>query len=171
MSHGQSTFGRLACPTDHLLPSTVHTHAYTYIHRREYVCEYDRDGRAFATDARLKARSRRQGLRASLGRPSHRHTDARRRRRRDVFHHGSRDVPPHDDDDDDDDDTSTTGDDRARRRCESRYARRDATATRGFFKRCFRSIDLSISCRWIARDDDDVAANVERVGCRVCVCV
>jgi len=120
----QSTFGRLApCPTDHLLPSTVHTHAYTYIHRREYVCEYDR-WYAHKSDGRATEGSVAPPLvRASLGRPSHRHTDARRRRRRDVFHHGSRDVPPHDDDDDDDaldDDTSTTGDDRARRRCEQR---------------------------------------------------
>ena len=114
-----STFGRLApCPTDHLFTSTVHTHAYTYIHRREYVCEYDR-ARKNATDARMHARSRRQGIaRASIA-STHRRT--RDDDDRDVFHHGARDVPPHDDDDDDDAlDDDATGDDRARRRCESR---------------------------------------------------
>ena len=95
------------------------THTQPHIYRREYVCEYEYDRVLRARDGRANACSvAPPGLRASPGRPSHRHTDARRRRRRDVFHHGSRDVPPHDDDDDDD--TSTTGDDRARRRCESR---------------------------------------------------
>ena len=113
----RSTFGRLACPTDHLHRPFTHTH--THLHRRATranttagtrVC----DGRA--TEGSVAP----PGLRASH-RSIDRHTDARRRRRRDVFHHGARDVPPHDDDDDDDAlDDDATGDDRARRRCESR---------------------------------------------------
>ena len=118
----QHSDGWHKCPTDHLFTSTVHTHAYTYIHRRATranttagtrVC----DGRA--TEGSVAPPGPEGVARASIA--SHRHTDARRRRRRDVFHHGSRDVPPHDDDDDDDAlDDDATGDDRARRRCESR---------------------------------------------------
>ena len=132
----RSTFGRLACPTDHLHRPFTHTH--THLHRRATranttagtrVC----DGRA--TEGSVAPPGPEGVARASIA--SHRHTDARRRRRRDVFHHGSRDVPPHDDDDDDDDalDDDATGDDRARRRCESRYARRDESCDTRVFQK------------------------------------
>ena len=37
----QHSDGWHKCPTDHLLPSTVHTHAYTFTSARD-ACEYDR---------------------------------------------------------------------------------------------------------------------------------
>ena len=57
----QSTFGRLACPTDHLIyidRSHTRIHIYTSARIRMRIRPLVR---AFATDARLKARSRRQG--------------------------------------------------------------------------------------------------------------